>query len=141
MPKLCPQSRQMVAISRQVPLRTREESRPIGHRSGSEYDAPNPSWTGVPVAQMTQIVSTDTDIAHRARIRLSPGRATGARVLALAALAATSSGCGSNLGMPESATIQGDEVVSLWRVFFILAALVAGLIWVLTTMVVVSSWR
>jgi cytochrome c oxidase subunit 2 len=69
-------------------------------------------------------------------------RARHGRTLAAAGLvAATAAGCSGRLGLPESATTQGDEVASLWRIFIILAALVAGLIYVLTAMTVIASLR
>jgi cytochrome c oxidase subunit 2 len=48
--------------------------------------------------------------------------------------------CG-NMGLPDSATTQGDEVVSLWQVFLTLAIIVAGLIWLLVTFTIVASLR
>jgi len=59
---------------------------------------------------------------------------------ALAAVAASPASAGP-LGLPDSATTQGDEVANLWVIFLTLAALVTLLIWVLTTYVVVSSIR
>ena len=59
----------------------------------------------------------------------------------LLVLVATVTACSSNMGLPESATEQGDSVVWLWRVFVILAALIAGLIWVLTASVIITSVR
>jgi cytochrome c oxidase subunit 2 len=50
------------------------------------------------------------------------------------------SGCGS-IGLPESATGQGDEVTWLWRIVVVTAALVTLLIWGLTTTVVVAALR
>jgi cytochrome c oxidase subunit 2 len=49
-------------------------------------------------------------------------------------------GCG-NMGLPDSATSQGDEVISLWQIFLSLAIAVAALIWVLVTFTVVASIR
>jgi len=57
-----------------------------------------------------------------------------------AMLAAGPAGAGT-LGLPDSATTQGDEVASLWLIFVVLAALVTLLIWALTTYVIVSSIR
>jgi cytochrome c oxidase subunit 2 len=61
--------------------------------------------------------------------------------LGVAAVALAAGGCGSNLGLPTSATYQGDEVTSLWRILIIAALAVTLLIWVLTAMVIVSSVR
>ncbi|HEX2148577.1 MAG TPA: cytochrome c oxidase subunit II [Actinomycetota bacterium] len=38
-------------------------------------------------------------------------------------------GCNSNFGMPESATVQGEQISDVWRFFAITAALVGGLVW------------
>jgi cytochrome c oxidase subunit 2 len=62
-------------------------------------------------------------------------------VTAPLALALVALGCSSTMGLPESATTQGDSVVEIWRVFLVLAALVAGLIYVLTCYVIISSLR
>ena len=56
-------------------------------------------------------------------------------------LALLAVGCSSTMGLPESATTQGDSVIEIWRVFLVLAALVAGLIYVLTCYVIISSVR
>ena len=56
-------------------------------------------------------------------------------------LALVALGCSSTMGLPESATTQGDSVIEIWRVFLVLAALVAGLIYVLTCYVIISSVR
>jgi cytochrome c oxidase subunit II len=61
-------------------------------------------------------------------------------LLALVPLALLATGCGS-IGLPGSATTQGDEITWLWRIVVIIAALVTLLIWVLTTMVVMASVR
>lgn len=45
------------------------------------------------------------------------------------------------MGLPDSATSQGEEVIQLWQVFFVLAVLVAALIWALTAYVILSSIR
>jgi cytochrome c oxidase subunit 2 len=67
------------------------------------------------------------------------------RGLALGLLGAAAvvvlAGCGSTMGLPESATSQGEEVISLWQIFLTLAILVAALIWVLVTFTVVASLR
>src|SRR5690242_17603000 len=60
--------------------------------------------------------------------------------LALVSLV-TAAACSSTMGLPESATTQGDSVIEIWRVFLVLAALVAGLIYVLTCYVIISSLR
>jgi cytochrome c oxidase subunit II len=65
-------------------------------------------------------------------------RAAGLAALALALILG---GCGSTLGLPPSATRQGDEVTWLWRILVIAAVLVTLLIWVLTTIVVVAALR
>jgi len=62
-------------------------------------------------------------------------------VTAPLALALVALGCSSTMGLPDSATTQGDSVVEIWRVFLVLAALVAGLIYVLTCYVIISSLR
>jgi len=49
--------------------------------------------------------------------------------------------CSSTMGLPNSATSQGDSVIEIWRVFLVLAALVALLIYVLTCYVIISSLR
>jgi cytochrome c oxidase subunit 2 len=66
-------------------------------------------------------------------------RAVAATLVGLAV--AGTSACSSSMGLPASATRQGDEVTSLWRIFLVLATLVAGLIWVLTFYVILSSVR
>jgi len=50
-------------------------------------------------------------------------------------------GCSSRGGLPESATTQGESVIELWRIFLVLAVLVALLIWVLTCYVVITGLR
>ena len=51
------------------------------------------------------------------------------------------SACGSNMGLPDSVTTQGDEVVSLWQIFLTLAIIVAALIWLLVIFTIVASVR
>ena len=65
-----------------------------------------------------------------------------AAVLALGTVLAgvTLTACGT-MGLPDSATSQGDEVISLWQIFLTLAILVAALIWGLVTFTVVASIR
>lgn len=50
-------------------------------------------------------------------------------------------GCGARFGAPDSATQQGHAMLDTWRVFFIGAALVAGLIWGLVIWSVVRYRR
>jgi cytochrome c oxidase subunit 2 len=64
-----------------------------------------------------------------------------AAAVAVVVVVLGSAGCGSRLGLPESATSQGDEVTWLWRIVVVLAILVTLLIWGLTTVVVVASLR
>jgi cytochrome c oxidase subunit 2 len=67
---------------------------------------------------------------------------TGALSLAtIFALALGATGCGSAFGLPDSATSEGDDVMRLWRIIVVLAALVTLLIWSLTAAVVVTSVR
>lgn len=76
--------------------------------------------------------------------RRGTGRPAGLRaaglalVTVVAGVAATA--CG-NMGLPDSATSQGNEVISLWQIFLTLAILVAALIWGLVTFTVVASLR
>jgi cytochrome c oxidase subunit 2 len=52
-----------------------------------------------------------------------------ARLLGVASgVALLATGCGS-AGLPDSASTQGDDVTSLWRVFLVLAGLIVALIW------------
>lgn len=75
--------------------------------------------------------------AHRWRAPASV-----AILVAVSALAATAGGASAGtLGLPDSATTQGDGVAELWVIFGVLAALVTLLIWGLTTYVIVSSLR
>src|SRR4051794_22768429 len=55
--------------------------------------------------------------------------------------AAVLGGCGTNGGLPDSATTQGDEVISLWTIFLTLATIVAALIWILVIGTIVASVR
>lgn len=59
----------------------------------------------------------------------------------LLAVGAAASACSGNLGLPEPATTQGDEVVSVWRVFMVLALLIATLIWALVLWSIVRYRR
>jgi cytochrome c oxidase subunit 2 len=68
----------------------------------------------------------------------APWARTGALV---AGLVVVLTGCGSNMGLPDSATSQGNEVISLWQVFLTLAIAVAVLIWGLVIFTVVASVR
>ena len=63
------------------------------------------------------------------------------RLITLAAGPALATGCGSSLGLPPSATEQGDAVTDLWRVLVIMAGLVTLLIWLLTAFVIIASVR
>lgn len=57
------------------------------------------------------------------------------------ATAALLTGCGSNMGLPDAATTEGEEVISLWQVYLTLAIIVSGIIWVLVTFTVIASVR
>jgi cytochrome c oxidase subunit 2 len=71
-------------------------------------------------------------------------RASRTRTLIASALASalvlTVTGCG-NMGLPDSATSQGNEVISLWQIFLSLAIAVAALIWCLVAFTVIASVR
>jgi cytochrome c oxidase subunit 2 len=66
---------------------------------------------------------------ERRRRQWAAGRQWALAGAATLAAATAIAGCGGNLGLPTSATTQGDEVVSVWRVFLIGAVLIAALIW------------
>jgi cytochrome c oxidase subunit 2 len=75
-----------------------------------------------------------------ARTRRRSARSLG-RLIPLAAGLALATGCGSSLGLPPSATEQGDAVTDLWRILVIMAGLVTLLIWLLTAFVIIASIR
>ena len=58
-------------------------------------------------------------------------------VLGVGVLAA---GCGS-AGLPDSASAQGDDVTTLWKVFLVVAGLVVALIWALVAWCVIRYRR
>jgi cytochrome c oxidase subunit II len=70
-----------------------------------------------------------------------PSRRRTATIALVAPAVVALAGCGSNMGLPDSATSQGEEVISLWQIFLTLAILVAALIWVLVGFTVIASLR
>jgi cytochrome c oxidase subunit 2 len=106
---------------------------------GPESIGPVDTIWRVPVEPMAEQVRAMPPVGRGRRAR------TARHLAAVAALPATvaigAAGCSGRLGLPESATTQGDGVVSLWRIFIILAAVVAGLIYVLTAATIISSLR
>ena len=68
----------------------------------------------------------------------APRRRLRAGLVVAAALVLT--GCG-NAGLPESASSQGDEVTSIWKVFVAIAAVIVALIWGLVAWAVIRYRR
>jgi cytochrome c oxidase subunit 2 len=59
------------------------------------------------------------------------------RLILLTFLAATLSGCGSDLGLPSPVTTQGSESRDLWRIFVIIAVVIGLIVYGLVVFVVV----
>jgi cytochrome c oxidase subunit II len=74
-------------------------------------------------------------------VRVTAARAAPLRIAALVGAPVLLAGCSSNFGFPDPITSQGEHTLRLWRIFFVIAALVVALIWGLVAWSVIRYRR